>query len=122
MGSYDPKEAAFQDRRLLECIQTTGPEFEQCFFFGTTNSMIDKMMGNNDDEESGGGGGGNVLSDQRSSNDMIATAATTKNDNQEGLTGRRSRHHQWRMPFTTTMSAWNTESIPNTPSPRIPTW
>lgn len=120
MGSYDPKEAAFQDRRLLECMQTTGPDFEQCFFFGTTNSMIDKMIGSNDDEESGGGG--NVSSDHRSSNDMIAMAATTKNDSQEVLTGRRPRHHQSRMPFTTTMSALTTESIPNTPSPRIPTW
>jgi hypothetical protein len=106
-SSYYTKEAALQDKRLLECIQTTGPDFEQCFFFGATDSMIQTIiMKNGESNEK------KVLTtdtEQDRNNSLVDQDLTSGNVDAPG-----GRRQQLRIPFSATTTS--------TKSTRIPTW
>eukprot|EP00529_Nitzschia_sp_RCC80_P032612 CAMPEP_0113488958 /NCGR_PEP_ID=MMETSP0014_2-20120614/26285_1 /TAXON_ID=2857 /ORGANISM="Nitzschia sp." /LENGTH=234 /DNA_ID=CAMNT_0000382687 /DNA_START=392 /DNA_END=1096 /DNA_ORIENTATION=+ /assembly_acc=CAM_ASM_000159 len=134
LGSYlPPKEAALQDKRLLECIQTSGPDFDQCFFFGTTDSMIDRMTTttttttSSSSSSADGGGNRNIDNTSDESKSTVASITEKKNeiDRSSGIGGGDSfggnRGRQWRMPLPTTSSA-SIKSSSRTTSNRIPTW
>mmetsp|Transcript_60985 Transcript_60985/g.149321 ORF Transcript_60985/g.149321 Transcript_60985/m.149321 type:complete len:242 (+) Transcript_60985:229-954(+) len=137
LGSYlPPKEAALQDKRLLECIRTSGPDFDQCFFFGTTDSMIDRMTtttttssSSSSSRSSSADGGGNRNIDNRSDESKNTVASITEKkseiDRSSGIGGGDSfggnSGRQWMMPLPTTSSA-SIQSSSRTASNRIPTW